>query len=212
MAERSASDEPAAAKPQHANPGDSTTIENAANDGATDEGATLDGATLDGATSETATDESGTDEPAIDETKPATTPVSAPPRTAAPLGKQGSAKKPPAGAGVEAPPVVKPGSADKPAEAEAEVEAGDRDHPHDIASSLGRPELEVNDVSGPNIGAFGFGSDLVGSVGSYNEPGKRSDQSQDHSSSGYGRRGRSSRSYSIPRLSKSKRAGVSPGA
>jgi hypothetical protein len=184
----SPSGESAVAEPQDADPGDEAN---------------------EPAASQTATDETATDETATDETRPAT-PGSVAPPAAAPAGKRGSAKKPTVEAGIEAPTVAKPGSAADRDEAKAE--AADRDHPHDIASSLGGPESEAEDFSGPTIGAFGFGSDLVGSVGSYSEPGSRSDQSQDHGSSGYARRNRSSRSYSIPRLSKSRRAGVSPGA
>ena len=147
---------------------------------------------------------------AASETKPPATLEAAPPADAAPTARRGSVKKPPGEAGLEAPPVAKPGSADE--SVEAGVEAADGGHPHDISASLGRPESEADDGSGPAIGTFGFGSDLVGSVGSYHEPGKRSDQPQDRASSGYPRRNRGNRSYSIPRLSKTRRAGVSPGA
>jgi hypothetical protein len=108
----------------------------------------------------------------------------------------------------DAAPVARPETAEEPVH--AEVQAADRGHPDDVASSASA-EAAADDIGGPTIGAFGFGSDLADFVGSYQESGKRSDQSRDHASSGYARRSRS-RSYSIPRLSKAKRSGAIPGA
>jgi hypothetical protein len=93
--------------------------------------------------------------------------------------------------------------------------AADRDHPHDVASSWGGPDFD-DEAGDAGQGAFMPASGEAGYEAGHQNAGAEPDMSADepkgHAPSGYARRTRITRSYSIPRLSRSKRPGALPGA
>ena len=82
----------------------------------------------------------------------------------------------------------------------------------DIASSWGGPEFGAADDEQQPVVPFRPRADLAAYLDEGPEPDPAYDERPDHASSGYAKRNRISRGYSIPRLSRSKRPGAVPGA
>ena len=90
--------------------------------------------------------------------------------------------------------------------------AADWDRPYDAASSRSDPEFDADDSVSTEAGAFSPGPDQADDEEGDPEAGTRADEPQDRGPSGYPRRSRMTRSYSVARLSRSKRPGAVPGA